>query len=207
MSRSLLLALALSFFARSIFADQVTLKNGDRLTGAIVKFGADKLVLKSEFAGDVSLEWAAVVSIVSAQPLYVALKNGQIIEGVITTKDEKFEVASSNGPAAAAKPEIIAVRNNAEQAIYMRTLHPRFLDVWSGLFDTGLSLISGNSESTSFTLAGKAARATKRTKLSLYATEIYARSSVAGVSNTPPAPFAAVPAWTSIWVSAGSCSA
>jgi hypothetical protein len=76
MSRSLLLALALSFFARSIFADQVTLKNGDRLTGAIVKFDADKLVLKSEFAGDVSLEWAAVVSIVSAQPLYVALKNG-----------------------------------------------------------------------------------------------------------------------------------
>jgi len=94
------------------------------------------------------------------------------------------EVASSNGPVAAAKPEIVAVRNNAEQEIYMRTLHPRFLDLWSGLFDTGLSLTSGNSESTSFTLAGKAARATKRTKLSLYATEIYARSSVAGVSNT-----------------------
>src|SRR3984893_19415064 len=96
------------------------------------------------------------------------------------------EVASSNGPVAAAKPEIVAVRNNAEQEIYMRTLHPRFLDLWSGLFDTGLSLTSGNSESTSFTLAGKAARATKRTKLSLYTTEIYARSSVAGVSKTTP---------------------
>jgi putative salt-induced outer membrane protein len=183
-ARVLRLAVVLLIFAGPLFADQVTLKNGDRLTGTIVKFDQDKLVLKSEFAGDVSLQWAAVTAIVSAEPLHVALKNGQTVVGVITTKDEKFEVAAASGPIETAKPEIVAVRNSAEQEVYMRTLHPRFVDLWAGIFDAGLSLTSGNSESTSFTMAAKAARATSHTKLSLYATEIYSRSTVADVSST-----------------------
>ena len=36
-------------------ADQVTLKNGDRLTGKIVKSDAKTLVFKAEFGGEVSL--------------------------------------------------------------------------------------------------------------------------------------------------------
>jgi putative salt-induced outer membrane protein len=183
-ARSLLLAAVLFMFAGPVFGDQVTLKNGDRLTGTIVKFDQDKLVLKSEFAGDVSLQWVAVTAIVSAQPLHVVLKNGQTVVGVITTKDEKFEVAAPAGPLEASKSDVAAVRNNAEQEVYMRTLHPHFVDLWSGLFDAGLSLTSGNSESTSFTLAAKAARVTSRTKLSLYATEIYSRSTLADVSST-----------------------
>ncbi len=184
MARSVLLALYLSLFATATFADQVTLKNGDRLTGTIVKFDQDKLVMKSDFAGEVSLQWAAVVAIVSAQPLYVALKNGQTVSGVIITRDEEIEVAAPAGPVATPKSEITAVRNNAEQEVYMRTLHPRLIDLWSGLFDTGLSLASGNSESTAFTLSAKAARVTSRTKFSLYSTEIYTRSTAAGVSST-----------------------
>jgi putative salt-induced outer membrane protein YdiY len=184
LARSLLVTIVLCFLAATVLADQVTLKNGDRLTGSIVKFDADKLVMKSEFAGDVTFQWAAVVSIVTAQPLHVALKNGQTVEGVITTKDEKFEVESAHGPIEASKADVVAVRNNAEQEVYLRTLHPRFVDLWSGLVDTGLSLTSGNSDSTSFTLSAKAARVTKRTKLSLYSTEIYTRSSLLGVSST-----------------------
>ncbi len=184
MARSLLLVALLFVCATPIFADQVTLKNGDRLTGTIVKFDQDKLLLKSEFAGDVTLQWTAVTAIVSAEPLHVSLKNGQTVVGVITTTDEKFEVAASAGPIVASKADVTAVRNNAEQEIYLRTLHPRFVDLWSGLFDSGLSLTSGNSDSTSFTLAGKAARVTSRTKISLYATEVYSRSTVADVSST-----------------------
>jgi putative salt-induced outer membrane protein YdiY len=66
----------------------------------------------------------------------------------------------------------------------MRMEHPRIIDLWAALLDTGLSLTRGNSESTSFALTGKAARTAKRTKISLYSTEIYSRSTLAGVSNT-----------------------
>ena len=35
----------------ALFADQVTMRNGDHLSGAIVKYDGKNLVLKSEFAG------------------------------------------------------------------------------------------------------------------------------------------------------------
>ena len=184
MVRNVFLPMLLCFCAASALADQVTLKNGDRLSGTIVKTDDDKLEMKSEFAGDVKLPWSAVVAIVSAEPLHIALKNGQTIVGVVTTKDEKFEVAAPSGPIEAPKAEVVAVRNNAEQDVYMRMEHPRIIDLWAALLDTGLSLTRGNSESTSFALTGKAARTAKRTKISLYSTEIYARSTLAGVSNT-----------------------
>jgi putative salt-induced outer membrane protein len=182
--RSAILSLALFLCTCGAMADQVTLKNGDRLSGTIVKFDDAKLVMKSEFAGDVTLPWDAVVAISSSAPLHVALKNGQTIEGVVTTKDEKIEVATSGGPVEAPKPEIVAVRNNAEQEVYLRELHPRLIDLWAGVFDAGLSLTRGNSDSTDFALAGKAARTTKRTKLSLYATEVYNRSTILGITAT-----------------------
>ena len=184
MPRNVLLVLVLCFCAASALADQVTLKNGDRLSGTIVKTDEGKLEMKSEFAGDIKLPWSAVVAIVSAQPLHIALKNGQTIVGVVTTKDEKFEVAAPSGPVEAPKAEVVAVRNNAEQDVHMRMEHPRLIDLWAGLLDAGLSFTRGNSESTSFALTGKAARTTKRTKISLYSTEIYSRSTLAGVSNT-----------------------
>ena len=184
MARNVLLLLVLCFCANSAPADQVTLKNGDRLSGTIVKTDEDKLEMKSEFAGDVKLPWSAIVAIVSAEPLHIALKNGQTIVGVVTTKDEKFEVAAPSGPIEAPKSEVVAVRNNAEQGVFMRMEHPRIIDLWAALVDAGLSFTRGNSDSTNFALTGKAARTTKRTKISLYSTEIYARSKLAGVSNT-----------------------
>lgn len=184
MSRTVFLVVFLSFCAGTALSDQVTLKNGDRLSGTIIKTDDDKLEFKSEFVGDVKLPWSAIVAIVSAGPLHVALKNGQTIVGVVTTKDEKFEVAASSGPMEAPKSEVVAVRNNAEQDVYMRMEHPRIIDLWAALVDAGLSFTRGNSDSTSFALTGKAARVTKRTKVSLYSTEIYSRSTLAGVSST-----------------------
>ena len=184
MVRKVFLPMLLCFCAASALADQVTLKNGDRLSGTIVKTDDDKLEMKSEFAGDIKLPGSAVGAIVSAEPLHIALKNGQTIVGIVTTKDGKFEVAAATGSVEAPKAEVVAVRNNAEQDVYMRMEHPRIIDLWAALLDTGLSLTRGNSESTSFALTGKAARTAKRTKISLYSTEIYSRSTLAGVSNT-----------------------
>jgi hypothetical protein len=52
-----LTAIWLSLFSLPILADQVTLKNGDRLSGVIVKSDDDAktLLIKTELAGDVSI--------------------------------------------------------------------------------------------------------------------------------------------------------
>ena len=43
-------------------ADQVVLKNGDIITGTVIKKDGDKLTLKSEFLGEVTMPWSAVKS-------------------------------------------------------------------------------------------------------------------------------------------------
>jgi len=167
-------------------ADQVTLKNGDRLTGTIVKSDAKTLLLKTEYAGDVNLQWDSVAAITSTQPLHLALRDGQTVVGPVSTKDEKFDVVTKEtGEVAASKEAVVAVRNDAEQKAYddqvERLRHPHLTDFWSGLLDTGLSVTRGNSATLTYTLSGKAARVTDRDKISLYTTAIYASD-----DTTPP---------------------
>jgi len=169
--------------------DQLTLKNGDRLTGTIVKSDAKTLLLKTDFAGDINLQWDAVTSIVSSETLHVALKDGQTIVGTVTTADGKLEVATKEtGPVAATKDAVVSVRNDAEQKAYDdeidRLRHPHLTDFWSGLLDTGLSLTRGNSESVTYSLSGKAARVTDRDKISVFTTAVYANSTVNGLNST-----------------------
>jgi putative salt-induced outer membrane protein YdiY len=187
--RSLLAFVFVCVCATGAPADQVTLKNGDRLTGNIVKSDAKTLLLKTEFAGDVNLRWDAVTSLVSSQALHLALKDGQTIVGTVSTTDNKFEVATKDtGTVEAAKENIIGVRNDAEQKAYddqiERLKHPHLTDFWSGMLDTGLSLTHGNSDSLTFNLSGKAARVTDRDKISVYTTAIYTDSTVDGISQT-----------------------
>src|SRR5690349_16034595 len=60
MRRILLSVFSLLLIACSARADQVVLKNGDRLTGKIVSGDGKTLLLKSEFAGDVTIQWDAI---------------------------------------------------------------------------------------------------------------------------------------------------
>jgi len=169
-------------FTLAASADQVTLKNGDRLTGTIVKSDGKTLLLKTDSAGEITLKWDAVSGIVSSQPLSVQLNNGQVVSGNVTTEDGKFEVATrDHGQVAAPRENVIAIRNAAEQSDYDRLQHPRITDLWSGLLDTGLSETRGNSALLAFNLAGKAARVSTRDKISLYSNIIYATD-----NTTPP---------------------
>jgi putative salt-induced outer membrane protein YdiY len=187
--RSVFLTLLLCVFSTTVLADQVTLKNGDRLTGTIIKSDAKTLVIKTEFAGEVSVQWDAVTEIVSTQTLHLALKDGQTIVGPVTTADGKFDVATkTTGEVAAAKDVVVAVRDDAEQKAYddeiERLRHPHLTDFWSGILDTGLSQTRGNSDSLTFNASGKAARVTDRDKISVYTDAIYAKSTINDVSNT-----------------------
>src|ERR1700720_156154 len=187
--RSMCVAWMSCFFAVSVMADQVTLKNGDRLTGSIIKSDAKILLIKTEFAGEVNVQWDAVSGMVSSQPLHLALKDGQTIVGTVTAADNKLDVATKEtGSVAASKDAVTAVRNDAEQKAYdeqiERLRHPHLLDFWSGILDTGLSLTRGNSDSLTYSLAGKAVRATERDKITVYSAAIYTKSTVNGISST-----------------------
>src|SRR5271167_619248 len=92
------------------FADQITLKNGDHFTGTVVKSDGKTLVLHTEFAGDVTVQFAAITQITTDQPLHVTLSNGQTVVGPITSSDGKFEVAAKTGtPVETPKDTVVAI--------------------------------------------------------------------------------------------------
>jgi len=174
-------------------ADQITLKNGDRMSGKIVTGDGKTLLLKTDFAGDVTIQWDAITGIESTDNVYLTLKDGTKLAGKITTRDGQFVVATpaettvASAPAAS-KDTVIAVRNDAEQKAYdlaaERLAHPKFTYFWSGLFDTGLALTRGNSSTTTFTLASKAVRETARDKLTLYGNYVYGSDGTTPPSHT-----------------------
>jgi small nuclear ribonucleoprotein (snRNP)-like protein len=90
------LPLAIAILSTSLFADQVVLKNGDRLTGTIVKSDGATLLIKTEFAGDVTIQWSAVQDISSSEELHLSLKNGKELVGRISTTDGNFVVVTKS---------------------------------------------------------------------------------------------------------------
>jgi putative salt-induced outer membrane protein YdiY len=176
----------LAVLTPSARADQLTLKNGDRLTGIIVKSDAKTVLIKTEFAGDVNVQWDAVSSMVSSQPLHLLLRDGQTVVGTVTTTDGKLNVATkAAGEITAPKDTVIEVRNDDEQKAHDaevdRLRNPRLTDFWSGLLDTGLSVTRGNSATLAYNLSAKAVRATTRDKITVYSTAVYAND-----DTTPP---------------------
>jgi putative salt-induced outer membrane protein YdiY len=169
--------LSLLLLSRSARADQVTLKNGDRLSGAIVKLDDDAkiLMIKTDLAGDVTIKWDAVTAIVSSQPLHITLSDGRVVAGTVTTTEGNLEIATKDAGTISATHD--AVKAIAQQAEIDRLQHPRLRDYWSGLFDLGLSLTEGNSSTSALTIAGKASRVVPKNKFTLYYTQVYARDS------------------------------
>jgi hypothetical protein len=166
-------------------AGQIVLKNGDRLTGTIVKSDGKTLTIKSEFAGLVSVPLEAVTQIISEQPLYLTLKDNQTLVGTVGTADGKLVVSTSNaGTINVSQDSIQTVRSKEEQEVYLAQLdrlrNPRLRDLWSGTLDAGLSLSQGNADTGTFNFGFNAARTTTRDKISVYMTTLYARNQTTG---------------------------
>src|SRR5437868_1047330 len=92
------------------FSDQVRLKNGDTLTGDIIKKDGDKLTIKSEFLGEVSMPWSAVVELKSDKPLNVVLPGGQKVTGPVSVAGTELQVMTPSGTSAAPLTEVSAIR-------------------------------------------------------------------------------------------------
>jgi putative salt-induced outer membrane protein YdiY len=165
-----------------LWADVITLKNGDRITGKIVKKDGGKLTVKGDLTGDVTVPWDSVTSVTSDEALNVVLPGDKTVVGPISSSGQQIEVAAPGGRETVPLADVGAIRNEAEQRSYERFLNPGLLDLWAGYFDLGLSLARGNARTNTFTTAFNASRATLSDKTMVYFNQIYATARVDGVS-------------------------
>lgn len=178
---TLLALFALSSF---LFADQITLKNGDRLTGTVVKSDGKSLVLHTDSAGNVTLQFADVQEIKTDQELHVSLKNGKTVVGSVTTADGKLEIATkTSGTVEASKDDVTLIRNDAEQQAYDKSLHPGLTHGWNGGANVGFSVARGNSQTENLAVAFNAVHPSLNDKITLYASSIDTTNNLATPST------------------------
>ena len=106
--------LFLLFWSFHSFADQVVMSNGDRLSGLIIKSDAKALVIKTEFAGEVTVQWGAISEINSTDPLHVTVRDGKPLVGKIKSSQNNVEVETrEKGPVLIPKDSISSLRNDS----------------------------------------------------------------------------------------------
>jgi putative salt-induced outer membrane protein YdiY len=169
--------LLLAFYA---FADQVTMKNGDRLTGTVVKSDGKTLVLHTDYAGDMTLKFDAVQAIESGQTLHVQTKDGKTAAGTVTTSDGNLQVKTSGGAVEAPMSAVTALRNDKQEAAYEESLHPGIFQEWKSGLNLGFALTHGNSETKNLSIGFLATRQTLHDKLGAYANAVYATNDAPG---------------------------
>lgn len=186
MPRKIEVLAVIAFFALStaLFADQVTLKNGDRLTGTVVKSDGKTLVIHTDAAGDVELKFDTIQEIKTDADLHVGLKGGKTAVGPVTTTDGKIEIATkTSGTVEASKDDVTLIRNDAEQTAYEKKLHPGLTHGWEGGINVGFSIARGNSETENLALAFNAVHPTEHDKTTLYASFLDTRNNLATPST------------------------
>ena len=159
--------------------DQVTLKNGDRVTGAIVKKDGKNLTVKSDQLGAVTIPWDQVATIQSDKPLNV-VTGGKTVQGTLATNNGKVEVTTKDTKLSLDPGDVTTIRNDDEERAFERLQHPGWRQLWAGTASLGLAGASGNAETLTFTTAVNASRTTNTDKTSLYFNTIKASAFVNG---------------------------
>src|ERR1035438_1609616 len=162
------------------WADHVVLKNGDRVTGSIVKKDAKNLTIKTDHFGVVTTSWDQVESVTADKPVHVVLADGKTVQGTLATTNGKVEVTSKDAKLSVAPADVATIRDDAEQKAYERLLKPGWGELWAGTGSVGSAGTSGNAKTLTFTTGITAARVTNTDKTMLYFNAIKASALVNG---------------------------
>jgi putative salt-induced outer membrane protein len=164
------------FFAvvYGVNADSLTMKNGDHLTGEVVKADAKQLTLKTDYAGEVNVQWPAIRELTTDKPMYVVTPDKKTVTGVLATENDALVVKPSNAPEVHVPlKDVTTVRSESDEIAYEHAQHPGLLEDWQGAATVGFALSGGNSETTNLSVGFTAVRATPHDKISSYLTSIY----------------------------------
>jgi len=166
------------FFTSLVFADVVTLKNGDKITGAVVKKAGANLVMKTALAGTVTIAWDQVVSLTTDGPITV-VTGGRTVQSPLSTSGDRVMV----GGQPVGLGDITALRDAAEQRAYERLESPGWGELWAGGASLNFGGSMGNSETRTFLINANADRVTRTDKTVLYFTAINSSATINNVST------------------------
>lgn len=158
---AVLIALAVVFgvFAGRASADQVRMKNGDRLTGTVVRMEEGKLVFKTSYAGEITVKWSEVAGLVTDGPIEVLFEDKTSVKGKAALDGEgrmRLTTERAEETAAFSPGDIAAINPEAEPWV---TFH--------GHLYAGASVTSGNTSTETYHVDGEGVARTRRHRFTL----------------------------------------
>ncbi len=166
----------------TVFADQITLKSGDRLSGKIVAQDDEKVVLQTDFAGTLTIAKSSVEKI--------SIEAAKSTETIATT--ESADTKSSGPKAEESDTGAASVTEKTTETTdaIPSVVAPRrrralpFTGGWDGAANLGFSLTSGNSRTMIFTSGIRAEKSSEHDKTIVYLNALWNRNRVAGIDLT-----------------------
>ncbi|WP_263359438.1 DUF481 domain-containing protein [Acidicapsa ligni] len=173
------------------FADTITLKNGDHLTGTVTQLAGGKLTLTTSYAGDLTITFDQVTDVKLDKPVVLSRTNKvgkktetktSNISGIERT-NSGFTVTTPSGTEPVPAAELTTLRTTAGEQAYQASLHPGWLHAWTGAANVSFALARGNSNTTTLGLGAAFTRPTPTDKTSLYYNEIYTHDGLADATT------------------------
>jgi Protein of unknown function, DUF481 len=178
-AQAMLSVSAVLMFACSTLADTLVLKNGDHLTGTIESSDAKAITFKTDYAGEIKVQWSAVKETSTEKPLYVVRKDQTTVNGNVTSEDANLIVHTANaGNVGVPLGDVTIIRSPEQQQAYEHSLHPGLLEAWKGGANLGFAVARGNSDTTNLVLGFNADRKTLSDEIKVYTSSIYSTSGI-----------------------------
>lgn len=173
--------IALFLFPFIALSETVMLNNGDRITGRISDSDGKAITLKTDYAGEVKIQWSAIKELTAPKPVYVTTDDKKTISGTIAPSGANLTVHETNGTSVDVPlSKISFIRSSEGQDAYEKTLHPSWGQDWKVGATVGLSVAHGNSDTTNLNTATTAVRKTLNDDLSIYESSIYSTNNQTG---------------------------
>lgn len=128
-----------AFFSLIVKADEILLKNGDRITGTILNKTGNTLEVKTEYSDKISINWDSIESFSTTQPVLLTFKNKEEITGVTEVSPDNTFMVKQEG---VYQSEPIPLAEITE-------INKKF---FSGQVNAGGALFAGNTQRQSYNL-------------------------------------------------------
>ena len=99
--------------AAQAWAGEVVLKNGDRLSGRIIRMDKSSVDFETDLLGKLAVPWNAIVRIQSDSPLYVAVTDDRVVLGKVSMRDGRLEIEPKNGDTLEYAKDAVRARSRA----------------------------------------------------------------------------------------------
>jgi len=147
---------ALSVFYQLAEADEIRMKNGDRITGKVVSAKEGKLTLETSYAGKIDIAMDKIKSIETESTLTLRLQEDEtVLQGKLVTEDGKLRLLPCNEADATCIPWKRVRSINVPDTL------------WNGSLCLGGTHQAGNTERLSVSFGAEATRRSLKGRFSL----------------------------------------